>query len=390
MIEHYAKETNHQMHAEIAIVGGGLGGLISAIKLAKAGFSVKLFEKKEYPFHKVCGEYVSNEVLEFLIKLGFNPHLHGASTITKLRISSPSGKNFYSNLDSGGFGISRYCMDAELVKLARQNGVEVFEKTKILSIEKQDGGFKLKTSEGIEISANLVIGSWGKRDALDKKLERDFIDKKTGFLGVKYHIKTDYPIDEVGLDNFENGYCGIVKIESDLYNLCYLYKKDKEKSFTNLTELNTEILFKNPVIKGIFQNSDFMHKQPEVINQISFANKQSVINNILLCGDSAGLITPLCGNGMAMAISGANLLAESIIAIAKPNNFPLNKKQQVELFRTYQQNWNKFFSTRLFWGRKIQSVFGNPFITNSVLNGVHKIPALQKWLVAQTHGKPII
>ena len=58
MIEHYAKEINHHMHAEIAIVGGGLGGLISAIKLAEAGFSVKLFEKKEYPFHKVCGESI--------------------------------------------------------------------------------------------------------------------------------------------------------------------------------------------------------------------------------------------------------------------------------------------------------------------------------------------
>ncbi|MCR9083896.1 MAG: NAD(P)-binding protein, partial [Cyclobacteriaceae bacterium] len=50
----------------IGIVGGGLAGLVSAYLLAKNGHSVQLFEKKNYPFHRVCGEYLSNEVVDFL------------------------------------------------------------------------------------------------------------------------------------------------------------------------------------------------------------------------------------------------------------------------------------------------------------------------------------
>jgi flavin-dependent dehydrogenase len=51
---------------EVAIIGGGLAGLINAIQLAKADKKVILFEKQNYPFHRVCGEYISNETRPFL------------------------------------------------------------------------------------------------------------------------------------------------------------------------------------------------------------------------------------------------------------------------------------------------------------------------------------
>ena len=51
---------------DVVVIGGGLAGLINAILLSRKGFSVVLFEKRNYPSHKVCGEYISNEVLPFL------------------------------------------------------------------------------------------------------------------------------------------------------------------------------------------------------------------------------------------------------------------------------------------------------------------------------------
>ena len=51
---------------DCAIIGGGLAGLCLAIQLAKNGHKIILFEKNQYPFHKVCGEYISMESWEFL------------------------------------------------------------------------------------------------------------------------------------------------------------------------------------------------------------------------------------------------------------------------------------------------------------------------------------
>ena len=58
--------SNDKYDFDVIIVGGGLAGLVCAIELGKAGKQVLLVEKKAYPYHKVCGEYVSNEVLPYL------------------------------------------------------------------------------------------------------------------------------------------------------------------------------------------------------------------------------------------------------------------------------------------------------------------------------------
>jgi flavin-dependent dehydrogenase len=102
------------MKPKIVIVGGGLAGLTNAILLAKADFEVTLIERKTYPFHRVCGEYISNEVLPFLKEVGLNPDDFGASKISKLIISAPNGTKLISDLDLGAFGMSRFVLDNEI------------------------------------------------------------------------------------------------------------------------------------------------------------------------------------------------------------------------------------------------------------------------------------
>ena len=68
--------------------------------------------------------------------------------------------------------------------------------------------------------------AFGKRSNLDVKWKRDFLKQKPGklnnYIGVKYHIKSDFPADTIALHNFKNGYCGISKVENDEHCLCYL------------------------------------------------------------------------------------------------------------------------------------------------------------------------
>src|ERR1700755_2662162 len=109
------------MH-DVIIAGGGLAGLGLSIQLARAGHSVALFEKETFPYHKVCGEYISLESWNFLEELGLPLSDWNLPIIRTLLLSAPDGRSLEHELPLGGFGISRYKIDAALATIARQNG----------------------------------------------------------------------------------------------------------------------------------------------------------------------------------------------------------------------------------------------------------------------------
>lgn len=367
---------------EIAIIGGGLAGLINAILLNRSGISVTLFEEKKYPFHRVCGEYISNEVIPFLRYEGLYPDELAPQPITNFHLSSPSGKEVKMPLDLGGFGLSRYAFDHWLYNKAEKEGVHfVFDR--VLSCQFHENQFHIQTRNDIERTFDVSIGCFGKRSTMDKSLERNFINQRSPYVGVKYHLQTEeVPDDTIALHNFKEGYCGISRIENKTYNLCYLTHRDNLKTCGTIPGMEDEILAKNPHLNRIFKNSTFLFPQPEVINEISFEPKEPVFNHILMSGDSAGMITPLCGNGMAMAIHSAYLLSNLIIENAEAG-FDREKLEQA-----YTLIWRRHFQKRLRVGRKIQHLFGASILSETFVNLVNTLPWFGGYLMKQTHGKP--
>lgn len=366
---------------DVIIIGGGLAGLVNAILLSKNGLSVLLLEKKSYPFHRVCGEYISNEVVPFLKENDIFPNELGVSKINKFWLTSINGKKTEVPLDLGGFGISRYALDEFLYQKAKSYGVEFKLNTTVDKVDFEEDKFIITLKEEV-FQSKLVIGAHGKRSVIDKKLGRRFITKRSPYLGVKYHIQTDFPSDVIALHNFHNGYCGMSKIEGENYNLCYLSHQENLKIFGNIDDMQKAVLYKNPFLKSIFTNSEFLFEKPEVINEISFERKALVENHILMCGDAAGMITPLCGNGMAMAIHASKILSESILS--EWNNGSLNRNM---LEQKYIHRWNNMFRFRLWSGRKIQNLFGSNISSNIAVN-LAKIKPVASSIMKLTHGKP--
>lgn len=370
------------MH-DVIIVGGGLGGLVSSIILAKTGLNVLLIEKKTYPFHKVCGEYISNEVRPFLESLGLNINELGVKNIENFRFTSPSGKALNTKLDLGGFGISRFKIDQSLYELAKSVGVTFILEKSVENIEFVNEHFQIQLSDNQLIKAKKVIGAFGKRTKLDATLNRGFLQKKSPYIGVKYHIKTDFPQNLIALHNFQNGYCGISAIEDDKYCLCYLSSRSNLKKYGSVDEMEKNVLMKNPHLKKIFENSEFIYDKPLVINEISFAKKLPIENHILMVGDTAGLITPLCGNGMAMAIHAAKIASELIIRQIT-EGFSRN-----ELENRYETEWNNTFANRLLIGRTVQKLFGDVWLSELAAIGFGLFKPALNMVVKSTHGKVI-
>jgi len=366
---------------DVLIVGGGLAGLTSALQLASAGMQVLVIEKKQYPFHKVCGEYISNEVLPFMQRLGLDFDRLQPARISRLQLTSPSGRQLQIPLDLGGFGISRYKLDYELYQMAQTAGVEFVLGKSVEKVHFDQDSFTAELSDGSTYQSRLVIGAFGKRSRLDKHLNRSFIRQQSPYLGVKYHIRHDYPKDLIALHNFQDGYCGTSAIEDDKYCLCYLTTRANLRKHGSIEAMEKKVLHQNPFLKQIFTQAQFLYDKPEVINEISFAPKRAVENHILMAGDSAGLITPLCGNGMAMALHASFILSSLII------RYHRGELSRSELENAYTRQWKKQFTSRLWIGRQIQRLFGDPWLTEITVGFFRKAQPLAQFLVRQTHGE---
>ena len=362
---------------DIIIIGGGLAGLISALRLGRQGIPVIVIEKYTYPRHKVCGEYISMEVHDFLSRENMLPSV-SYPYINKLLISSVKGSSSISELDPGGFGISRFFLENHLFQLGTQAGVNfVFDE--VTSVNNDNVLLK----SGAELRSDIIIAAYGKRSKLDRELNRNYITHRSPYAGVKFHAKLENHDPElIALHNFDGGYCGICNVEDGTTNICYLVERDKIKSAGSIDRLEEKVLFRNPFLKDAFEQADRKFEKPLVINEISFATKTPVEGKIAMIGDAAGMITPLCGNGMSIAIHSAKGISDLIIRDPQI--------KAVDLCVAYSKFWSKTFKNRLQWGRAVQkTLFGRPWASSMAVAIAKRMPQVTTGIISLTHGEKI-
>ena len=368
---------------KVIIAGAGLAGLTSAIHLSRLGHQVTLIDKNEFPKHKVCGEYISNEVLPYLDWLGIDPESLHPAHISKIIFSTGTGKIINGNLPLGGFGVSRYSLDHFLYEKALSQNCKVLHET-VTAIDFSDDEFSVSLSNNEVLKAAIVIGAFGKRSNIDQKLHRRFITKKSPWLAVKGHFKGNFSDDVVGLHNFKGGYCGVSKVENDTINICYLADFKTFKTYKNIDEYQKAVLYKNPILQSIFENATPLFEKPLTISQISFDRKPCVENHVLMIGDTAGLIHPLCGNGMAMAIHSAKIVSE---LVAKYCTGEIASRQTLE--QEYEKEWNREFKSRLRIGRLLGNLLQKQNLSELMMRFVTLFPSVFPKIISRTHGKLI-
>ncbi|TRO66467.1 NAD(P)/FAD-dependent oxidoreductase [Christiangramia sabulilitoris] len=369
---------------QVIIIGGGLAGLTAAIDLSNKGIEVILFEKEKYPHHKVCGEYLSAEILPYLKSIGVDLEDLNPAKIDTLEYSSNSGNLTTCPLEMGGLGISRYSLDYYLYTTALNSGCQIIKAT-VMDAVFSENSFTISTSTGEKLNADFVLGAYGKRSNLDKKLDRTFFMNQSSWLAVKAHYKNDqYPDNLVSLHNFEGGYCGLSKTELDTINVCYLATYNSFKKYKNTEEYRTAVLMQNPRLKEFFQNSDLIFEKELSIAQVNFDKKSVVKEHILMLGDAAGLIHPLCGNGMAMAIHSAKLATDQVLSYYQ--KFPVSREM---IENNFEKNWRINFEQRIKTGRILQRILLNNSFATMSQRLVNTFPGIMPYIIKNTHGQPV-
>jgi 2-polyprenyl-6-methoxyphenol hydroxylase-like FAD-dependent oxidoreductase len=354
---------------------------------------VLLFEAGEYPRHKVCGEYISNESKPFLQALGFPFEQYNIPEIRHFRLTHYLGYKAQTTLAKGGFGISRYALDNELYKIALQNSVAVFTQTRVQTVEKQGDTLLLKTIDNQTFEADLVVGAYGRVSNFQQNhnhnslshLERAGVRSKAQpFIGVKYHIEADLPADEIEIHTFRGGYCGISQIETGKFCLCYLTQNNYLKDYKgDLQAFEQAILAENPFLKRHLVQPKVM--EGVTTSQFYFGIKPQNQPHILPLGDAAGFIPPITGNGMSLAFRASAELYKLILAY--------KEHQRYETLQKAHQNYiQNYLNNRITQGVFLQNLLfrENRLFQTLMMKSFQYVPFALQMMTRKAVGKDII
>jgi flavin-dependent dehydrogenase len=357
---------------DIAIIGGGPAGSTAAIYLSSFGFDVCLIEKQVFPREVLCGEFLSYEVTRNLKNLDLYEDF---LTLNPVRINSflysdGFGSNFEAPIEFPSYALKRSAFDFFLLNNAAQN-VTVLQPCEVKQIEREKNNFKLyirkkhlnhgnMLEDDNSIFANHVIGAYGKKNILDASLKRNFTNYKSCLSGIKFHAdkKLFRNLNENQISIFSSGgiYCGINPVNDDEITVCFLEDRRNYQgsTFGHLSDLLIGNNLSNEFTTTAL--TDRLSSYPVCgMGNIYFGRRNLIENGIFMIGDAAGIIMPLTGDGISMAMESARLLSELFFEYKKMN------KENFWIEESYRKIWEDNFSRRLKTARLIQNVILHDF-----------------------------
>lgn len=373
------------MPYDVIVIGGGLAGCSAATQLAERGHDVLLLEKDTYPRHKLCGEFLSPEAQASLDRLGVLEEVRnaGARSIEQARLTGPSGSVVEQSLPDTALGLSRYRLDALLFRRACQVGVEGRTDAKATDVKGSlEQGFSVQAG-GQSFDGRLVLGAYGRRGVLDRTLKRPFLQQNTPYVAFKAHY-AGVPMSDPGTIEVHvapGGYCGVGPVEEERLNVCWIGRIDALKAAGGTPRDMLQALRReNPRLDDRLAPLSRVSDQFEAVSQVPLMAKEQFVNDVCMIGDAAGMIAPLCGDGMAMALDAADLVVPLADDVLSGNRSP-------GAFRdAYRTRWNAQFGTRLRLGRWIHAAAFRPFAATALLHTCRTVPPLTRWLIRATRG----
>lgn len=366
------------MEVDVAVLGAGPAGAVSALLLARRGLNVALIDKDDFPRDKVCGEFLSYDGVEVLQRLGIGNRLDeaGATHIRHCRLFSGDTSASFE-LPAVARGLSRFAFDDLLVREAAIAGVTVRARRAAESVERANGNFIVRFQGDEPLHARIIIGAWGRWGRIDRQLGRSFVeDHSTRHFGFKRHYRSRGDAESIDLYSFRNGYLGVSNVEGDAVNICGLVHEKRLTGMKGRWEGFTAALREESrALQTLFDAHEpigtFLSSDPVI-----FRAKEAAAEGMFLVGDAAGMIDPLTGSGMSMALQSA-LLAAAHVPEA------LARSHDVE--RRYARAYRETFAPRLRWSRMLAALLERPGLLERLLR-VTPLSTLGPALVRRTRG----
>src|SRR5579864_1146531 len=362
---------------DVAIIGSGIGGTMLAAILARHHLRVILIEESVHPRFAVGESIVPETAAMFRVVAARHgvPEIANLSSAYNIRrhITSNCGVkrafSFVYQRDgqcpdpmeinqlptlSPPLGpdthMFRQDIDAYMLSVAVQYGSEIIQKTKILKLEREEPGYRIETSRGVNILCRFVVDAAGDNSpvAAMHKLREDPSRLRTDSRAIFTHMVSVRPYDECGPPRREHR-MPVAFHQSTLHHVfdggwLWVIPFDNCRNSTNLlcsvglvfdrrkspkAEAPAEEEFRNFVSRYPTLETQFQHarsvREWTSTGRLQYSSRKLVEDRCLLLGHAGGFIDPLFSSGLGMTINAVNAAADALISAVAENDFSLER-----------------------------------------------------------------
>jgi menaquinone-9 beta-reductase len=310
---------------DVLIVGAGPAGATAALVLARAGVRVTLLDRARFPRPKLCGDTLNPGTLALLRRLGVEAAAtRGGRPLAGMRLTGPRGVRVEARYPDAQFGacLSRFVFDHQLLETAVSAGAELEQgiSAKAPILEGPAGkqavrGVVTRSAGGTrEVRAEVVIAADGRSSILASslRLSRAPVTPRRWAIGAYYEGVSG--LSDLGEMHIRpTHYIGVAPLPGDLANAILVAPRGElRQGRPALLSRLARALAADPELAPRFSRARAIGP-PAVLGPLALDVAHAGTRGLLLAGDAAGFIDPMTGDGMRLAMAGAELTANAAL-----------------------------------------------------------------------------
>lgn len=332
------------------VVGAGPAGISAAITMARAGLSVVVLERGEYPGAKnVQGAVLYSKMLhEILPEFWKDPAAAIERPVVEQKTCITTQDSWitvgYKSLKflqgvPNCYTIIRVRFDQWYSNKAQEAGVEIFTGVTVVDVVRKDGKIAgIKTSEGDELLANVVIACDGVNSMLSQKA--GFIDElkpSEVALGAKevLELSAEKIEDRFSLAKGEGATMELFgSVTEGMLGYAFIYTNKDSLSLGVGCKLSDyqrkgirpsdhlERVKQHPYIKKLIEGAKTLEYSAHLIPEGGFKSMPPLASDgFLVAGDAAQMVNPAYREGSNLAMTSGKLAGETVIEAKKKGDY---------------------------------------------------------------------